>query len=139
MEMRPLHAHYPPAHSHLGGEGRMCLAERAWCPEMPLPTAQRCLTSKHSISPSVTYTFGCQEPNSALAKPNDWIDPKCQRRQLQSDHSDPDSQAWQDTSTPFTPNAEWGQKPGQAAREVMGLDPTCWLRSLLRKWQAYSK
>ena len=65
MEMRPLHAHYPPAHSHLGGGERMRLAERAQCPETPVPTAHNSLTSKHSI----TYrTSGHQEPNSNLAR-----------------------------------------------------------------------
>lgn len=35
-------------------------------------------------------------------------------------NSDPDSQAWQATSTtPFTTSAEWGQEPGQAAREAL--------------------
>lgn len=119
MKMRPLHAHYPPAHSHLGGGGRMCLAERAWCPEMLLPTSQRCLTSKHSISSSVTYTaFGCQEPNSDLAKPMTGLIPNAKGDNSGLTSSDLDFQAWQDTSTPFTPKAEWGQKPGQAAREV---------------------
>lgn len=50
MEMRPLHAHYPTAHSHLGGGERMRLAERAQCPETPVPTAHNSLTSKHSIT-----------------------------------------------------------------------------------------
>lgn len=67
MEMRPLHAHYPPARSHLGGGERMRLAERAQCLEMPVPTARDSLTSKHRI----TYrplTCGHQEPDSDLAR-----------------------------------------------------------------------
>lgn len=121
MEMRPLHAHYPPAHSHLGGGGRICLAERAWCPEMPLPTSQRCLTSKHSLSPSVTYSaFGCYEPNADLAKPMTGLIPNAKEDNSDLTNSDPDSQAWQATSTTsFTTNAEWGQEPGQAAREAL--------------------
>lgn len=51
MEMRPLHAHYPPAHSHLGGREGMLLAGRAECPEMPVLTSHSNLTSKCSIKP----------------------------------------------------------------------------------------
>lgn len=103
MEMRPLHAHYPPAHSHSGGGGRMCLAERAWCPEIPLPTSQRCLTSKHRSS-AVTYTeFGCHEPNSDLAKQMTGLIPNAKEDKYDLTNSDPDSQAWQDISTHSNP------------------------------------
>lgn len=71
MEMRPLHAHYPPAQSHLGGGERLRLAERAECPEMPMPISLSSLTSKHSTEPFMSPTsiaFGHQEPNSDLAR-----------------------------------------------------------------------
>lgn len=69
MEMRPLHAHYPPAQSHLGGGESVCLAERAECPEMPVPTPHNSLASEQASKPYVTYiTFGHQKPNSDLAR-----------------------------------------------------------------------
>lgn len=46
---RPLPASSQPLGGVLG-ERRMCLAERAQCPEMPVPTSQRCLTSKSTAS-----------------------------------------------------------------------------------------
>lgn len=65
MEMRPLHAHYPPARSHLGGGERMRLAERAQCPETPVPTAHNSVASKQRFT---SRTCGHQEPNSDLAR-----------------------------------------------------------------------
>lgn len=81
MEMRPLHAHYPPAHSHLGGGERMCLAERALCPETPVPTSHNSLASKQASKPlcHLHHTWP-PEAQLRLGQANDQIGLTCQSR-----------------------------------------------------------
>lgn len=132
---RPLPASSQP----LGGGGRMCLAERAWCPEMPLPTSQRCLTSKHR-SATATYTeFGCHKPNSDLAKQMTGLIPNAKEDNYDLTNSAPDSQAWQDISTHSNPKQNGdGSQVKQPDRSVRGGGAGSHLLAVVsvRKWQA---
>lgn len=93
---RPLPASSQP----LGGGERMCLAERAECPETPLPTCHDSLTSKHSIKPLMSHHIWPPGAQLRLGQANDWTDPKCPRHPIPTLTSSP---AWQDLSAPFKP------------------------------------